>query len=749
MEEPSREPVSGRILVVDDDPAIRTLLVRMLVRDGYSIEEASSGPQALAVCSQFHPHLLLLDILLPGMSGFQVCAQLQALPDAQRPTVLMITSLADQESIDRAFAVGAADHITKPIHLPLLRRRVQRLVKARQAEEALLNARDELEERIQRRTAELERANRELQQEVIARQQAEAQQRVLSAGLRAVVATADELIAAPDMDTLYRRAVELAREKLGVERCGLFLEGGGVLCGTYGTDRQRRTTDEHAATLAKDRDLEREFREMAPEDSYSILENVPFTEWEGDQLLKYGEGWVGFTPIKSGTRVIGAFFNDTAITGAAVDPATQARLGVFCSLLGNIIERKQAEQALRQAHDELEKHVVERTEQLSEAVRQLYAEIAERSRAEIALEDERNMLRTLIDNLPDYIFVKDLEGRFVISNLAHSQAAEHAQDVVGKTALDTFPEELAAQFQTDDQTVIHTGEPLINGERRTVDAVGNVRWVLTTKAPIRDRQGRISGLVGISRDITDRKQMEETLRESEERFRSAFDNAPIGMSLETPDGRYLMVNKALCEIVGYTEGELLSKNFLEITHPDDVPTDTDKLHKMASGEKRSWQFQKRYIHKTGRVVWVDLNVFLVRSWQGDPLYLIVQVQDITERNQMEETLRDSEERFRKAFDGAPIGMALVGPDGRWLKVNAALCEIVGYSEDELLTTTFQDITHSDDLETDLHYVRQMLSGAIRTSEGERQRLLEELRAPPRRAPSRSRARDRRRARACS
>ena len=154
------EQFSGRILVVDDDPAVRTLLRRMLVSGGYALEEAIDGPQALEVCSQFRPHVVLLDVLMPGMTGFEVCTRLQSLPDTQRPTVLMITSLADQESVDKAFEVGAADHISKPIHLPLLRRRVQHLVQAKKIEEALRNARDELETRVTHRTAALEQVGR-------------------------------------------------------------------------------------------------------------------------------------------------------------------------------------------------------------------------------------------------------------------------------------------------------------------------------------------------------------------------------------------------------------------------------------------------------------------------------------------------------------------------------------------------------------------------------------------------------------
>lgn len=144
----------------------------------------------------------------------------------------------------------------------------------------------------------------------------------------------------------------------------------------------------------------------------------------------------------------------------------------------------------------------------------IFQDITERKRAEEALSQERGLLRTLIDNLPDYIFVKDAEGRFLISNAAHSRAAQRAaaDSLAGRTASDLFPPGFAEQFQADDKAVLQSAQALINAERMTVGEDGNPRWVLTTKVPLRDQEGKVTGLVGISRDISERKQAEEALR---------------------------------------------------------------------------------------------------------------------------------------------------------------------------------------------------------------------------------------------
>ncbi len=141
-------------------------------------------------------------------------------------------------------------------------------------------------------------------------------------------------------------------------------------------------------------------------------------------------------------------------------------------------------------------------------------DITERKLAEATLAQERNLLRTLIDHLPEYIYVKDTASRYILNNVAHlrSMGLSKPEQAAGKSAADFFPRELAEQYHADDQRVIQSGEPLLNREEKTLDlGTGTALWLLTTKVPLRDSQGKIIGLVGMSKDITDRKQEEEKL----------------------------------------------------------------------------------------------------------------------------------------------------------------------------------------------------------------------------------------------
>jgi len=157
--------------------------------------------------------------------------------------------------------------------------------------------------------------------------------------------------------------------------------------------------------------------------------------------------------------------------------------------------------------------------------------------------------------------------------------------------------------------------------------------------------------------------MELDLRESEERFRGAFEFAAIGMALVAPDGRWLRVNHSLCKIVGYSAEELLNSNFQSITVDEDLDTDVDQMRQMLAGHLSNYDMEKRYIHKDGHTVWALLSVSLVRGAAGEALYFVSQIQDISERKRLERALRNAthEEQRRlgqEIHDG--LGQELTG-----------------------------------------------------------------------------------------
>ena len=176
---------------------------------------------------------------------------------------------------------------------------------------------------------------------------------------------------------------------------------------------------------------------------------------------------------------------------------------------------------------------------------------------------------------------------------------------------------------------------------------------------------------------------ERALRESQERFRSAFGSAAVGMALVALDGRWLQVNRSLCEIVGYSEEELLTATFQAITHPDDLEADLGYVRQMLDGEIQTYQMEKRYFHKHGQVIWILSSVSLVRDAQDNPLYFISQIQDITARKQADEALRASEERFRSVTQSANDAIISADNRGIILSWNKGAKAIFGYQEEEV------------------------------------------------------------------
>jgi PAS domain S-box-containing protein len=211
-----------------------------------------------------------------------------------------------------------------------------------------------------------------------------------------------------------------------------------------------------------------------------------------------------------------------------------------------------------------------------------------------------------------------------------------AEEVVGQNVKILMAEPLRSEHDGYIDRYLATGEARVIGDGREVIGLRKGGATFPVELGVSTYQiGDSRKFVGILRDITARRRADEELRASEETFRNAMEAASIGMALLKPNGRWLKVNASLCEIVGYSEAELLANDFQSITHPDDLTPDLEQVRRLLSGEIQGYRMEKRYYHKSGRIVWVLLSASLVRDSEGQPAYFIAQIQDISEQKEAE------------------------------------------------------------------------------------------------------------------
>src|ERR671921_261199 len=300
-------------------------------------------------------------------------------------------------------------------------------------------------------------------------------------------------------------------------------------------------------------------------------------------------------------------------------------------------------------------------------------------------EDDR-WLRSVVENSSESVTIVDPDGTLRYASPAFERMLGYdPEEVVGKmNVLDhVHPDDLPHVLEETEKALSVGGVATNRVEYRFRHKDGSWRWVESAGTYLLD-DPQVKGVVVQTRDITERKRTEEALREAEERFRRSFEDAAIGMALVAPNGRFLGTNRSLCEILGYREEELLEKSFQDITHPDDLAANLDQRRRMLVGEIRTYQMEKRYMHKEGQVVWALLSVSMVQDEEGQPLYFVSQVQDISDRKRAEQKIRDAEQRYRTLVEQIPAVTYIdpVDDPDTSLYTSPQIEQMVGYTPEE-------------------------------------------------------------------
>jgi diguanylate cyclase (GGDEF)-like protein/PAS domain S-box-containing protein len=283
-------------------------------------------------------------------------------------------------------------------------------------------------------------------------------------------------------------------------------------------------------------------------------------------------------------------------------------------------------------------------------------DITKRKESEERLRRAEERYRTLVERVPAVVYVQEVgrpDSPMYMSPRIEAltgYSPEECRDPDMRWRMVHPADRERMQFEDE-----RRGEPgeVFASEYRVLHRDGHTVWVRNESVLIEDEASGSRYWQGFMLDITERRLVEVALRESEQRFRRSFDDAAIGMALVGTDGRFLRTNRSLRELLGYPDKELLGKTFQDITHPDDLSVDLDHFERILAGKMRTYQIEKRYIHKKGHVVWTLLNVSMVQDDEGKPLYFVSQIQDISERKSAEQKIRDAEQRYRTLVEQIP------------------------------------------------------------------------------------------------
>ena len=325
------------------------------------------------------------------------------------------------------------------------------------------------------------------------------------------------------------------------------------------------------------------------------------------------------------------------------------------------------------------------------AIQLIIQDISDRKSVENEILKSREDFKELFEYAPVGYHEIDNFGRIVRMNQTELDMLGYTrEEIMGQYVWKLFENEAHSQRRTKEKLegkLIST-EPY---ERKIFTKDKSTITVLLQDKIIKSKDGTILGTRSSVQDIHERKQVELNLQSSEEKFRQVFENSIIGKSMTSIDGK-MQVNKAFSQITGYTGEELSLMKWSEITHPEDIEINKNEIKSILQGEKEFSNWEKRYIHKNGNIVWADISIFLLRDKEEKPLHFITEIYDITDRKQAETDLRFSEEKFKKAFMTSPDSININRlKDGMYVSINNGFTRTTGYYEEEVLGKTSKEI----------------------------------------------------------
>jgi len=320
--------------------------------------------------------------------------------------------------------------------------------------------------------------------------------------------------------------------------------------------------------------------------------------------------------------------------------------------------------------------------------------------------EHRMQLHTLgLNTIHEAILFYDDQYRITeLSPSAEALLGYTTAEVAGKVPVFAFPPESAAQVVAEVQAAL-TRDGTWNGDLEVVCKDGTRRICDASMVVLGGESEPVRGMIGVLRDVTAQREAGRSLQESERRFRSAFDDAAIGMCLMGLDGTLQRVNQTLCDMLGYAPDELVGMSNLELTHPDDQATDITLSREALRGLRNRTLIEKRLRHKLGHWVWVEYNGCLVRDEQQQPAYMMAHIQDITQRRANELRLQ----RDATVLNRISEAIMITGPDGCITEWSQGAQRMLGYASAEVLGQSPHFLYAGENAEAQINEIRRVVS----------------------------------------
>jgi PAS domain S-box-containing protein len=591
-----------KILIVDDQKENRYFLETLLKASGYEVTVAANGAEALEKLRAGTFNMIISDILMPVMDGFQLCTEVrrdEKLKDI--PIVFYTATYTDEKDEELALKLGADKFIRKPVDPDEFIKTIKGVSKAA-GKGKIKSKKPPVEE---------EKENLKLYSERLVKK-------------------------------LEKKMLDLEREVAA-----------------------RKQTEE---SLRTERDKAHQYLDIAEVMLLALNKKGEITliNRKGNQILGYEEG-----------ELLGKNWFTTCLPS----PSRKYTKSLFLKLMSGeatmpnfyenpVLTKSGAERIIAWHNTPLKDEEGNTIGTLSSG-----ADITERKGLEEIVKKERQDLKLIIDSSPIIVFYKDREGKFIRVNKTFAEALKVPEDdFVGKTVFDLYSPQIAQGMADDDQEVLQSGRPKLHIIERYESTEG-IRWGQTDKVPIFDEHDLLVGLVGFAQDITESRQAEEALRESEERYRSLYENSEDAILLTAPNGRIFHANPAACRMLGRTEAEIiqLGKNGVVDTTDPRLPIALEERNR--TGRFRG---ELTMLRRNGQPFPAEVTSVVFSDEAGQVRTSMI-IRDISERKRTEETLI----RVSIAVESSSDAIGMSDAQAHHFYHNKAFTELFEYTPEEL------------------------------------------------------------------